>query len=84
MNTMLKTAALVAVLCLSGCAYTSPTLTPQQEAFRSAQHVCTAQTDAMVGGSRYNWYNDLEWSSYFEWCMQNKGYTKTQLKSIWY
>lgn len=84
MNTMLKSAALITVLCLSGCAYTSTPLTPQEEAFRSSQRECTTLTNAMIGGSRYSWYNDLEWSSYFEWCMQNKGYTQAQLKTIWY
>jgi hypothetical protein len=84
MNTILKTAALVSVLCLSACAYPQKGMTPQQAAFKSAQNECTALTNSMIGGTRYNWYNDLEWSSYFEWCMENKGYTKEQLKTIWY
>lgn len=84
MNTILRTAAVVSVLCLSACAYPQKGITPQEAAFKSAQNECTALTNSMIGGTRYNWYNDLEWSSYFEWCMENKGYTKEQLKTIWY
>ena len=44
----------------------------------------TKQTNSMIGGSRYSWSDQLPWSNYFEWCMEGKGYTKDQLKSIWY
>ena len=43
-------------------------LTPEEQAFQN----------------RYSWGNELSWSNYFEWCMQGKGYTKDQLKTIWY
>ena len=43
-----------------------------------------ALTNSMIGGSRYSWSDQLPWSNYFEWCMEGKGYTKDQLKSIWY
>ena len=69
MNTMLKTAIFVtALLMLGGC----------------ATKACTEQTNSMIGGSRYSWSDQLPWSNYFEWCMEGKGYTKDQLKSIWY
>ena len=77
MNTILKTAIFVtALLMLGGCA--TKALTPEEQAFQDAQRSCTEQTNSMIGGSRYSW------SNYFEWCMEGKGYTKDQLKSIWY
>ena len=84
MNTMLKTAVFAAsLLILSGCAANSP-LTPEEQAFQDAQNSCTEQTNAMIGGSRYSWSEQLSWSNYFEWCMDGKGYDKNQLKNIWY
>ena len=75
MNTILKTAIFVtALLMLGGCA--TKALTPERS--------CTEQTNSMIGGSRYSWSDQLPWSNYFEWCMEGKGYTKDQLKSIWY
>lgn len=83
MNTMLKTAIFVtALLMLGGCA--TKALTPEEQAFQDAQRSCTEQTNSMIGGSRYSWSDQLPWSNYFEWCMEGKGYTKDQLKSIWY
>ncbi|WP_302554731.1 hypothetical protein [Bilophila sp.] len=83
MNTMLKTAIFAAaLLMLGGCA--TKALTPEEQAFQNAQNSCTEQTNSMIGGSRYSWGNELSWSNYFEWCMQGKGYTKDQLKTIWY
>ena len=83
MNTILKTAIFVtALLMLGGCA--TKALTPEEQAFQDAQRSCTEQTNSMIGGSRYSWSDQLPWSNYFEWCMEGKGYTKDQLKSIWY
>lgn len=83
MNTMLKTAIFAAaLLMLGGCA--TKALTPEEQAFQNAQNSCTEQTNSMIGGSRYSWGNELSWSNYFEWCMQGKGCTKDQLKTIWY
>lgn len=83
MNAIVKTMTVAgAVLLLGGCA--TQQQSPQQEVFQSAQNECTTQTNSMVGGSRYSWGGGLEWSNYFEWCMANKGYTKEQLKTIWY
>ena len=83
MNTMLKTAIFVtALLMLGGCA--TKALTAEEQAFQDAQRSCTEQTNSMIGGSRYSWSDQLPWSNYFEWCMEGKGYTKDQLKSIWY
>ena len=77
MNTILKTAIFVtALLMLGGCA--TKALTPEEQAFQDEQ------TNSMIGGSRYSWSDQLPWSNYFEWCMEGKGYTKDQLKSIWY
>ena len=78
MNTILKTAIFItALLMLGGCA--TKALPPEEQAFQDAQ-----QTNSMIGGSRYSWSDQLPWSNYFEWCMEDKGYTKDQLKSIWY
>ena len=83
MNTILKTAIFAtALLMLGGCA--TKALTPEEQAFQDAQRSCTEQTNSMIGGSRYSWSDQLPWSNYFEWCMEGKGYTKDQLKSIWY
>ncbi len=73
-----------ALLLLGGCATNSKVLTPEEQAFKSAQQTCTAQTDAMIGGSRYAWGESAQWDNYFVWCMEGKGYTKEQLKKIWY
>lgn len=83
MNTMLKTAIFVtALLMLGGCA-TKP-LPLKNKPFRMRSVPGTEQTNSMIGGSRYSWSDQLPWSNYFEWCMEGKGYTKDQLKSIWY
>ena len=84
MTPFLKTAALAAVFLLGGCAASNTSLSPQEQVFRGAQQSCTDQTNAMIGGSPYSWHGDLPWSSYFEWCMEGKGYTKDQLKNLWY
>ncbi|WP_308776706.1 hypothetical protein [uncultured Bilophila sp.] len=84
MNTLLKTAVFAAsLLILSGCAVQS-SLTPEEQVFQEAQNSCSEQTNAMIGGSRYSWSDELSWSNYFEWCMEGKGFTKDQLKNIWY
>ncbi|MEG1609880.1 MAG: hypothetical protein RR014_03325 [Bilophila sp.] len=83
MKAIVKTMAVAgALLLLGGCA--TQQQTPQEEAFQAAQNQCTTQTNSMVNGSRNAWGGGLEWSNYFEWCMGNQGYTKEQLKTIWY
>lgn len=83
MNRLLAKASLAAVVLLAGCATNTTPLTPQEEAFEADRHACTQSANSMVGPEG-NWNQDLQWSSYFEWCMENKGYTKEQLKKIWY
>lgn len=83
MNTILKTAIFVtALLMIGGCA--TKALTPKNQSLSGCAASCTEQTNSMIGGSRYSWSDQLPWSNYFEWCMEGKGYTKDQLKSIWY
>ena len=82
MKHMLMAVLAVALLGLGGCA-TKP-MTPQEKEFQMAQNSCTAQTNAMIGGSRFGWDNQLQWSGYFEWCMESMGYTKADLRKIWY
>lgn len=82
MNRLLAKASLAAVILLAGCAANTP-LTPQEEAFQTDRQSCTQSANSMIGPEG-NWNQDMQWSSYFEWCMENKGYTKDQLKKIWY
>lgn len=81
MNALLKTTAVAAILILGGCA-TASHQTPQEQAFETAKNSCVQETNAMIGHGR--WDGDLQWDNQFEWCMQNKGYSKDQLKKIWY
>ena len=83
MTTFLKTAALVTVFLLGGCAASTP-LSPQERVFQETRQSCMEQTNAMIGGNAYSWSGNLPWSSYFEWCMEGKGYTKADLENIWY
>ena len=72
----------IGLLALSGCA-TKP-MTPQQQAFKSAQSECTNLADSMIGPESYGGGDSIIWNSYFVTCMEGKGYTKDDLNKIWY
>ena len=80
---LILASAVSSLLFLGGCVASKP-LTPEEQVFQSAQQTCTAQTNAMIGGNRYSWGEELQWDNYFQWCMQGMGFTKEQLKKIWY
>lgn len=83
MNTMLKTAIFVtALLMLGGCA--TKALTPEEQAFQDAQRSWHRADQLHDRREPLFMERSAPWSNYFEWCMEGKGYTKDQLKSIWY
>ncbi len=71
----------VGVLAMAGCA-TKP-MTPQEREFQTAQNSCRMQAAEMIGPG-FGWDLEGQRSSYFEWCMENMGYTKADLSKIWY
>lgn len=70
------------LLMMAGCA-TKP-MTPQERELQMAQSSCMAQAAEMVGGPGFGWDVENQRSSYFEWCMENMGYTKADLRKLWY
>ena len=78
MKSSLLIILIAGVVGLSGCAVKP--MTPQEKEFLQAQNSCTTQANEMVGGPGSGWGSQAQWSSYFEWCMENMGYTKDDLR----
>ena len=83
MNTILKTAIFAtAPPHARRCA--TKALTPEEQAFQDAQRSCTEQTNSMIGGSAIHGAISSRGATISNGAWKGKGYTKDQLKSIWY
>lgn len=67
---------------LGGCAVKSGS--PQQDAFKAATSECKSLANSMIGAESYGGGDSIIWNSYFQTCMEGKGYTKADLNKIWY
>lgn len=81
MKQMLLMVMVAGVLAMGGCA-TKP-MTPQERELQMAQNSCRMQAAEMIGPG-FGWDLEDQRSSYFEWCMENMGYTKAELRKMWY
>lgn len=81
MSTVIKYFGVVAIcLIVSACAPKARTV--QEKIFDSVVENCTEQTNMMLSPDHAK--GDSSWGSYFEWCMDKQGYTRADLKDLWY
>ncbi len=66
-----------------GCTPPKP-MTPEEQRFQNNKQDCVNQTVDMMGGSPPEVFNNLNMTSYFQWCMENKGYSQREVNKIWY
>ncbi len=83
----MRTLILISLFALAACTPPKP-LTADEQLFLYAKNECLEQTSVMLGDSGPASYSSifqsLSMTSYFQWCMKEKGYSDEVVEAIWF